>query len=1267
MSTDMKELGIIFDEDKSSSDSCSDCSTTESNVQNSYELIQPDVSEESLEGMSPGIIPKDSTGQQLDDKKVTTLYDETSDGSLLKKKTAMSEEDITRGHELYLRHLLLLEQAAPESLKAIIEREVSKRGKSLAYLLAERKDTFNKYHNAEFRQLFKGEEVNTDIDSLDILVLCTIVLVLFESHLATVELEAIKVIKDQRNDLENDAHSASINYKTFEEKWVPLHLALLELIKGIHDKKRTFECTRMIHSFKSEHIRVRLDLIQRIKQTNDVKLHLQMVMQDKVAPNIHGDTDETCDKDEENEADGKTILIDKALHVATVKEDVRENMDIVLICTVSLPTNKVVWRHNGRDIKQHTRHHVSVQELEHKLTIRNAKFEDNGEYTVDFRDVASSTTLALKDNPVFTEMLQDRCVFLGEPAILTCRLNASEKAVTWRHDYKPVEETDTVILVNKECAHWLAISNAKLADAGHYSCTCGDSSTSAFLKISDKPLKITKSLHVATAEADVRENMDVVLMCEVNRHTNNVVWRHNSQVIKPCNRRVVSVDDLEHKLSVRNAKFQDEGDYTVDFADNTSSVQLTIKGNLNFSHKKQLTEELYRNWIRGALGLKYLKIGLERFSDTTVNKHHCEMVARLPTSANICTNCTEELLLPSHAKKNCPNKSKCLCSKSPKKRKICPSGGFCSTFHDQILYDHRFNDPLLKNTDIQKWSSDPWSIATCYIGTTGYKGKTSAKDVDCAGLLSIFINNTFFHRSLGDVEINGETDLFKQAREARNDILHNANYELSEGQLRDYIDLFINALEIRDLSNGRTPLSDQRDVQEAIKNLNELRDKQIEVHVSEDLKKEIRELHEHAMSELADNVQEAIKQSHIKVQQLKEKLKNTEENLQLMRDLRSTQMKSKESKPFELELHIRVVGPTRETSTEGNQRIYKSMNEYTNSLSIDTDTPVHSTDQSVHRLLGYINTIKDCKIVDVLNTEHSVNMKIHCFTCKAIADFLTSVNGKGFLNETIVLRKSLEMQEHIKVHDVIVSCPSESTEGIRKRLDKRDFTTDFNCGNHQGTQCTRACAGLKQVVSERSYREQNQSLVVKRKIGKYKVRIKKSFMNKDDYDDKQVEIRSIRMLPDGNILLIDNNNDRLKKLDSSYNVVSHCVIHILSHSRTNVCYIGEERAVVCNGFCRIQFVNLSGNMKLEHDVKLEHHNNDLVCHGDTLYVRDDNTVYTYNRHFQEKHVLFNIQDLTRNIIPVSPRIMTHMAISDNGERIYISNNEAGLVTIDNKG
>ncbi|XP_053373188.1 uncharacterized protein LOC128546534 [Mercenaria mercenaria] len=416
---------------------------------------------------------------------------------------AMSvEEEITRGHEPYLRHLLLLGQAAPVSLKAIIEREVCKRGKNLAKLLVERKDIFKTYHNAEFCQLFKGDEVNTDIDSWDTFMLCVVVLVLFESYLATVELEAITVIKDQMNDLDYYAHSASISYKTFEEKWVPLHLAFLELCTGIPDQKKKFECLRMIHAFKSEHIRVNLDLIKRIKQTNNATLHLQMVIQDKVAPKIQGETDETCDKDKEDDHDypvftemlkdkcvypgesvvltcrlnipekavtwqhdnkpvqitdninvlndkcfhwlviarakfsdaglyscaygssstaasltvldkslgkGKLLMIEKSLHVATKETDVRENLNIDLICVVNIPANKVVWRHNGREIKQSRRHHVSVQELEHKLTIRNAKLEDNGEYAVDFGDAASSVTLTFNadDDPRRRKLFED--------------------------------------------------------------------------------------------------------------------------------------------------------------------------------------------------------------------------------------------------------------------------------------------------------------------------------------------------------------------------------------------------------------------------------------------------------------------------------------------------------------------------------------------------------------------------------------------------------------------------------------------------------------------------------------------------------------------------------------------------------------------------------------------------------------------------------------------------------------------------------------------
>ncbi|XP_053388920.1 uncharacterized protein LOC128551972, partial [Mercenaria mercenaria] len=66
-STDMKELEKVFDADKSSSDSGSDCSSTESSDINSNQPNQPNVSGECSDEWSPGHTPEEST--ELDDKK----------------------------------------------------------------------------------------------------------------------------------------------------------------------------------------------------------------------------------------------------------------------------------------------------------------------------------------------------------------------------------------------------------------------------------------------------------------------------------------------------------------------------------------------------------------------------------------------------------------------------------------------------------------------------------------------------------------------------------------------------------------------------------------------------------------------------------------------------------------------------------------------------------------------------------------------------------------------------------------------------------------------------------------------------------------------------------------------------------------------------------------------------------------------------------------------------------------------------------------------
>ncbi|XP_060570734.1 uncharacterized protein LOC132729014 [Ruditapes philippinarum] len=306
-----------------------------------------------------------------------------------------------------------------------------------------------------------------------------------------------------------------------------------------------------------------------------------------------------------------------------------------------------------------------------------------------------------------------------------------------------------------------------------------------------------------------------------------------------------------------NITLHDEGEYTVDFGKVSSKTTVIVQGELDILHRKQMAQELYRNWVRGALALKYLKRGLEDFSDKAVKKQHKYLIERL---GNICNTCTDESLLP-HKPDKCPcqNKQQCFCylRKKQKPRQMCPNGGFCGKMCDRIVCNHRFRTPLFTNTDVQRWSSDPWIVATCFINTPGYKGKQSAKEVDCSGLLSLCINSMFIEMMLGKVIIDGKRDAFAQAREARNDILHNPNYELSDGKLNKCIKMFKEVLEIKD-KNGNTPLKKEPGVEKALLLLDKVQRNQIEIN----LEHEVKELREHGMSSLEDKYQTAKQQAN---------------------------------------------------------------------------------------------------------------------------------------------------------------------------------------------------------------------------------------------------------------------------------------------------------------------------------------------------------------------------------------------------------------------
>jgi hypothetical protein len=69
---------------------------------------------------------------------------------------------------------------------------------------------------------------------------------------------------------------------------------------------------------------------------------------------------------------------------------------------------------------------------------------------------------------------------------------------------------------------------------------------------------------------------------------------------------------------------------------------------------------------------------------------------------------------------------------------------------EEILKSHGSTPPAptWANTDIQKWCTEPWEFAKCFIIAPGYSDKTKAVDIDISDLLHIFINYTNLHSHL---------------------------------------------------------------------------------------------------------------------------------------------------------------------------------------------------------------------------------------------------------------------------------------------------------------------------------------------------------------------------------------------------------------------------------------------------------------------------------------------------------------------------------------
>ncbi|XP_053391469.1 titin-like [Mercenaria mercenaria] len=301
---------------------------------------------------------------------------------------ATTDENITRGHELYMRHISLLGKAVPLALKAVIRKIEAKHGKSLDSVLTERRNTIKSFYYDLFQALFKEDDqsVNTQIESLGLSNLCGVIsFVLSESS----KLDCVSCISDQLRDVEKYTHSASLEYHTYKQKWESLRESLLELVK---ESEAEYECKQLIHSYdESEAIKVSKEVIKKLKKTESVDRHIRVAISSEFALDGQSETEDDLSREkggkvEYNDIEESTINFILPLSDIVVHEE----ESVVFSCELNTAKSQTEWRKNDEPLLETKTVKILADKGYHWLVFARAMPEDTGKYSCICKNASTS-------------------------------------------------------------------------------------------------------------------------------------------------------------------------------------------------------------------------------------------------------------------------------------------------------------------------------------------------------------------------------------------------------------------------------------------------------------------------------------------------------------------------------------------------------------------------------------------------------------------------------------------------------------------------------------------------------------------------------------------------------------------------------------------------------------------------------------------------------------------------------------------------------------
>ncbi|OPL33412.1 hypothetical protein AM593_07226, partial [Mytilus galloprovincialis] len=185
-----------------------------------------------------------------------------------------------------------------------------------------------------------------------------------------------------------------------------------------------------------------------------------------------------------------------------------EGEDAILTCKLKPDTPPVKWLKNCRELTQNEKYIISMEDTQHKLTIKNTTESDSGDYYVKFGFFSKKIQLNITD-PFLEEPNDIHCIE-GEDAILTCKLRPDIPPVKWLKNGRELTQNEKYIISKEDTQHKFTIKNTTESDSGDYSVQVG--------KFSKKI-----QLNITVRADEVFYNFDIICPKRRTTHCKNII------------------------------------------------------------------------------------------------------------------------------------------------------------------------------------------------------------------------------------------------------------------------------------------------------------------------------------------------------------------------------------------------------------------------------------------------------------------------------------------------------------------------------------------------------------------------------------------------------------------------------------------------------------------------------------------------------------------------------------------------------------------------